>query len=160
MEEQYRDFLGFPITKKEYEERMRKRKKRKAKRKAEKKERLSKTFHDDGPDREQKLKNFFKKDNYEDSGKVFNYKKGEYKAKIKEINPMAKIDDNATMTELLDALKKQEDKKKQETKKYGRPKKKGELEAFKGALATKKKIGATDYRKGGLFLSIVNNRKK
>ena len=167
MEEQYRDYFGKPITKKKYKENMEYVKKTKKKRKEEERKRLQKKFHNDGPDGGQRLKNLIKKDETKEasdkSGKIFNYKKGEYKAKIRDLNPMADVDEDTSMKELMELFKKETDKRKNkkkiETQKYGRPKKKEELEAAKGSFIKKKKIGANDYRKGGYVLSTKDNRK-
>ena len=167
MEEQYRDYFGKPITKKKYEEQMEYKKKAQKEQKEKDRKRLQKRFHDDGASPSQKLKDVIKRDEnkeaYDRSGKVFKYKKGEYKAKIKELNPTADVDEDATMQELMELLKKETDKKKKkqklETQKYGRPKKKGELEASKGSFIKKKRTGTIDYRKGGLFLTSKNNKR-
>jgi len=168
MEEQYTDYFGNPITKKKYESQMEYKKKAIKKRKEERKKKLQKQFHDDGFSRGQKFKNVIKKEEKKQaekrSGKVFKYKKGEYKAKIRELNPMVNVDEDMTMKQLMELYKKQKDekknKKKLETQKYGRPKKKGELEASKGSFIKKKRIGANDFRKGGYVLSTVNHKKK
>ena len=142
MEEQYRDYFGKPITKKQYEEKMKRRKKAKEKLKKEEKEYYSKFFHDDGPTPIQGLVDDMERDEKiqgTEKSRIFKYKKGEYIGKIRELNPMAKVDKNSTM------------KEKEETKKFGRPKKKGELEASKGAFIKKKRTGFTDYRVKGLF---------
>ena len=158
MEEQYRDYFGKPITKKQYEEKMKRRKKAKEKLKKEEKEYYSKFFHDDGPTPIQGLVDDMEIDEKiqgTEKSRIFKYKKGEYIGKIRELNPMAKVDENSTMKELMEELSKAQEKKKQkekeETKKFGRPKKKGELEASKGAFIKKKRTGFTDYRVKGLF---------
>ena len=159
MEEQYRDYFGKPITKKKYEEQMEYRKKAQKEQKEKDRKRLQKRFHDDGASPGQKLKDVIKrnenKEAYDKSGKVFRYKKSEYKAKIKELNPAVDVDEDMDMKDLMELYKKETDKrtkkKKLETQKYGRPKKKGELEASKGSFVKKKRISFTDYRVKGLF---------
>jgi len=165
-EKQYKNSLGFPITKKEYEKIQKRKAESKAKREAKEKERLSKKFHDDGPNRIQKIIDSLgeRERTKAATGNVFKYKKGEYKAKIKELNPMVDVDEDMDMKDLMELYKKETDKRKKkkklETQKYGRPKKKGELEASKGSFIKKKRIGANDYRKGGYVLSTVDHRKK
>ena len=166
MEEQYRDMFGKPITKKKYEEQTKRRKKAKQKQEQKEKEYYSKFFHGDGPAPTQRIIDNIDIDEKikgTEKSKIFKYKKGEYKGKIKDINPMAEVNEGATIKELMELLKKEKDKKKTKEKieieKFGRPKKKGELEASKGVFV-KKRIGANDYRKGGLFLSTVDNRRK
>ena len=158
MEEQYRDYFGKPITKKQYEEKMKRRKKANEKLKKEEKEYYSKFFHDDGSTPIQGLVDEMKKDDDIEATKqsrILKYKKGEYIGKIRELNPSANVTKDSTMKELMEELNKAQEKKKQkekkETKKFGRPKKKGELEASKGAFIKKKRTGFTDYRVKGLF---------
>tara|TARA_R100001015_G_C4493293_1_gene70162 strand:+ start:75 stop:587 length:513 start_codon:yes stop_codon:yes gene_type:complete len=166
MEEQYRDYFGKPITKKKYEEQMEYRKKSQKERKEKDRKRLQKRFHDDGASPSQKLKDVIKrnenKEAYDKSGKVFRYKKSEYKGKIKELNPAVDVDEDMDMKDLMELYKKETDKRKKkqklETQKYGRPKKKGELEVSKGSFIKKKRTGTIDYRKGGLFLTSKNNK--
>tara|TARA_R110000803_G_C11767993_1_gene294873 strand:+ start:45 stop:542 length:498 start_codon:yes stop_codon:yes gene_type:complete len=163
MEEQYTDFFGKPISKKKYEANMLRKKKLKKKRKKEEEEFKQSFFHDDGPGIQQRYINSFKKLKRDDAaGRVY-VPTEKYKGKIRDINPNAKVNEDATMKELMELLKKETDKKKakekKETKKYGRPIKKGELAASKGSFIKKKKTGSNDYRKGGYVLFTKDNRK-
>ena len=125
--------FGKPMTKKKYDEQQKRRRKYKRERDRKEKERLSKKLHDDGANLSQKLVDHFKekekKEAAKKSGKVFKYKKGEYKAKIKNYAQPRSSD--MSMEQLFDTLKKQEKelKKKEdrETKLFGRPKKEGEV---------------------------------
>ena len=143
MEEQYRDYFGNPITKKEYKERMDYKKKARKKQKEKDRKRLQKRFHDDGATPSQKLRDHFKEEGKRATGegtsRIFKYKKDPYAGKVQEptitnkkySQPRSSNYDEMTMEQLMDELKKQTDKKKKrqktETKLYGRPIKKGEV---------------------------------
>ena len=143
MEEQYRDYFGNPITKKEYKERMDYKKKARKKQKEKDRKRLQKRFHDDGATPSQKLRDHFKEEGKRATGegtsRIFKYKKDPYAGKVQEptitnkkySQPRSSNYDEMTMEQLMDELKKQTDKKKKrkktKTKLYGRPIKKGEI---------------------------------
>ena len=113
----------------------------------------------DEPTVEQKLKDIKgrikRNEDTNRSGKVIRYKEGEYKGRLrnlatdKDYDPINRYSD--------EEWQKKVDRDK---KLYGGTVYKDELGAAKGMFVKKKRISSNDYRKGGLFLSTVNNRKK
>jgi len=89
------------------------------------------------------------------SGKVIKYKEGEYKGRLrnlatdKDYDPINRYSD--------EEWQKKVDRDK---KLYGGTVYKNELGAYKGSFIKKKRLGSSDYRKGGLLLSTVDNRRK
>lgn len=83
-------------------------------------------------------------------GKALTGAKREYKATLKKLDTDPNLSDEQ-MDIMLGKLKDLE-------KRYG-PSVKADADMNKGGMPTKKAIGPTDYRKGGMVLSTIDNRR-
>tara|TARA_Y100001937_G_C6927210_1_gene244414 strand:+ start:59 stop:496 length:438 start_codon:yes stop_codon:yes gene_type:complete len=143
MEKQYLDIFGKPMTKKKYDALQRRKQKNKRERDRKEKERLSRKFHDDGPNLIQGITDHLdrseKRATGEGTSRIFKYKKDPYAGKVQEppitnkkySQPRSSNYDEMSMGELMKrynkAKEKQKKRKATEKRLYGRPIKKGEV---------------------------------